>query len=434
MFWPIGLPFKLLGWEFDLGEDAACQNIDRVDPFGFEPFDYFMWGQMIALQCTPCTTLRFREAAGLNGYGLIETTVAGVYPNIEYMENGHNIYYATPNAGGAGGREKKVFLQDTWSPKKSDRGWRYPNKLEVVPAAECDAKDSFTGALFAGSPTFTENGLKSYSKANMQYEAGSPFENFNTNFKAKASGGGLLGVLLDPLSAEANAAVDFSDIAKFKKFNVPVGAFMASKDYFDFSKQYQSGTSGRRESRAEAKCAEYKANHDFHGLPCIQKSPIRHMHSLMSRQDFSPLALGDFFDQFGTHVISSAVFGGKMVNRASWNIADVFTQSWYGMIYTIFTGTVWCDDSTPINGKNSDCGDDSILAHDMQGYTKGSPAWAPGPTPSARIEAWLTAAAVIDSLDNIPLSGALENPEIIEDIELVDIYYALAIALSQDQK
>ena len=57
----------------------------------------------------------------------------------------------------------------------------------------------------------------------------------------------------------------------------------------------------------------------------------------------------------------------------------------------------------------------------MRGYTKGFPAWAGGLKSALRMDTCLNAAAFLKAGTKLPLSGTLESPEIIDEIELVDI-------------
>ena len=112
--------------------------------------------------------------------------------------------------------------------------------------------------------------------------------------KAKASGsvgaragvaggvGKVLGFLGAEVSASASASSEAcansdiganakvaSDLSQVIKFNVPVGALMASEAYLEFSTQYEFGASGKRISRAEASCTAYKASVDILALTCL---------------------------------------------------------------------------------------------------------------------------------------------------------------------
>lgn len=79
-----------------------------------------------SLICSKCTILRFKEAALLNQFTLLEWLFESVLlPKIDLMENGINIYEATPGYGVEQGRKGRVFVQDRESLRTTSKGLKY---------------------------------------------------------------------------------------------------------------------------------------------------------------------------------------------------------------------------------------------------------------------------------------------------------------------
>lgn len=68
-----------------------------------------------------------------------------------------------------------------------------------------------------------------------------------------------------------------------------------------------------KQALATTKCQAYQMSLIKENLPCLSPSLKKYLDDLVDNKDYSDLKLNNFFDEFGTHAILKATFGGKFV-------------------------------------------------------------------------------------------------------------------------
>jgi len=226
--------------------------------------------------------------------------------------------------------------------------------------------------------------------------------------------------------------MDFSDLLKF---SVPTSVGFGSTAYGIFKAEMEASLSMTRRGQASGKCYAYELEFNEDQLPCLNQDVIDYLDKLYDTAEYTDAELNEFFDKFGTHAIMGATFGSKIFLQTKYDVSTLADCGITGEVkmdpingWCDFTNGASCNMASNGTATNSaTCNSNTEIFQDMSGFTKGSPGWAGGWDPISRVDLWLTAATVEKSL-------LLDNPVIIEDMQLVDICNFIAIALYQENE
>ena len=82
--------------------------------------------------------------------------------------------------------------------------------------------------------------------------------------------------------------------------------------------------------------------HNIEKLPCLSPSLIESLDEFVKTKDYSDQKLNNFFNDFGTHAIMGATFGGKIVQQAEFNYTTMREQGLSGsVVFDPVNG--WCN-------------------------------------------------------------------------------------------
>ena len=104
------------------------------------------------------------------------------------------------------------------------------------------------------------------------------------------------------------------DLTDLFMFSLPEEASYSSSAFRDFNL-----ATNTKQAFASSQCKAYEMSFVQQNLPCLSPSLKQSLDSFSSDKDYSDIKLNKFFDDFGTHAIMGATFGGKIVQQSEFN-------------------------------------------------------------------------------------------------------------------
>lgn len=105
------------------------------------------------------------------------------------------------------------------------------------------------------------------------------------------------------------------------------GSFKASTDFKTSSKEMNKGENASAHATASCLVAKYALKKIT--PPCLSGEALKYIQYLAEENDES--MWHDFFDNFGTHIITSVEMGDKFVSKTTFNRKEMYKQKAMGL-------------------------------------------------------------------------------------------------------